>query len=225
MNEGPKVSVLLPVYNAQDYLDQAIRSILNQSYTNFELVIVNDGSTDDSLELIQRYESLDDRIVLLSKKNSGIVDALNEGLNVAKGEYIARMDSDDISYQDRLDKQVKVFVEQPGVDLVYSGTTLIDKNGDIVCPSWRPNLERTLKNLEINNFIPHPTVMFSKETVLDIGGYTKNKEHAEDLDLWVRMRDSGRGAVFRRTVTFLQIKPELHSSKQPPCGIRSLRAA
>jgi len=191
MNVNPIISVVMPVYNAEQYLDQAIESILNQTFDDFEFIIINDGSLDSSLAIIRKYERQDKRIFLIDKDNGGIVDALNDGLRIAKGKFIARMDSDDIAYPNRFEKQIKVFGDNPEIDLVYTDTKLIDKNGDIICDSWRPNLEKTLLNLEIHTFVPHPTVMFKKDTVLNLGGYTMIRPHAEDLDLWLRMKNNG----------------------------------
>ncbi len=173
MNINPTISVVMPVYNAEQYLDQAIQSILGQTFADFEFIIINDGSSDSSLEILRKYEKKDKRILIIDKKNCGIVEALNDGLSIAKGNFIARMDSDDIAYSNRFEEQIKVFENVPEIDLVYTGTTLIDKYGDLVCDSWRPNLEKTLLNLEINTFIPHPTVMFNKDMILNLGGYTK----------------------------------------------------
>ena len=188
---NPTISVVMPVYNAEQYLDQAIRSILNQTFNDFEFIIINDGSLDSSLAIIRKYESYDKRIFIIDKDNGGIVEALNDGLSIAKGKFIARMDSDDIAYSNRFEEQIKVFGDNPEIDLVYTGTRLIDKNGDMVCDSWRPNLDKTLLNLEINTFVPHPTVMFKKDTILKLGGYTKKRPLAEDLDLWLRMLNNG----------------------------------
>lgn len=181
------ISVVMPVYNAENYLKEAIESILNQTYEDFEFVIINDGSKDKSLDIIEKYIIQDERIVIINKENSGIVDSLNDGLKLAKGKYIARMDSDDIAYLNRLEKQLKVFQKDDSIDLVYTDTMLIDKDGHEICKSWRPDLNKTLRNLENHNFIPHPSVMFKKNTIVKLGCYTKKRLHAEDLDLWLRM--------------------------------------
>jgi len=101
-NEEVAISVLLPVYNAEKYIKETIESILNQTFTNFEFIIINDGSTDNSLEILQYFAKLDDRIRLISRKNIGVVDTLSEGLELVNAPYIARIDSDDIAPPDRL---------------------------------------------------------------------------------------------------------------------------
>lgn len=208
MNVNPTISVVMPVYNAEVYLDEAIQSILKQTYNNFEFIIINDGSVDNSLTIIEKYKNQDERIYLIDKKNGGIVEALNDGLKIAKGKYIARMDSDDIAYINRFEEQIKIFANSPEIDLVYTDTKLIDKNSDMVCNSWRPNLEKTLLNLEISTFIPHPTVMFKKDTVLNLGGYTKKRHNAEDLDLWLRMLSNGcKFFYLKKSLLYYRLNP------------------
>ncbi|HIP11775.1 MAG TPA: glycosyltransferase family 2 protein, partial [Arcobacter sp.] len=104
--KNPMVSVLLSVYNGEKYLDEAIESILNQTYQDFEFIIINDGSTDKSLEIIEKYKKEDNRIVVISRENKGLIYSLNEGISQAKGKYIARMDADDISLATRFEEQV-----------------------------------------------------------------------------------------------------------------------
>ena len=96
------ISVILPVYNGEKYLKESIESILNQTYTNFEFIIIDDGSKDSSLEIIKEYEKEDERIIVISRENKGLVASLNEGIATAKGKYIARMDADDVSLSERL---------------------------------------------------------------------------------------------------------------------------
>ncbi|MDD2913253.1 MAG: glycosyltransferase family 2 protein, partial [Candidatus Pacebacteria bacterium] len=106
MKNNPKISIIMPVYNVETFLSEAIESVLNQTFYDFEFVIINDGSTDNSLEIIKNYEKKDSRIVLLdNKENLGITKSLNIGLNKARGEYIARMDGDDISEKERIEIQ------------------------------------------------------------------------------------------------------------------------
>lgn len=213
MSVTPKISVVMPVYNAEQYLDKAIQSILNQSYSDFEFIIINDGSLDSSLKIIKKFKRQDKRIFLIDKDNGGIVEALNQGLRIAKGKYIARMDGDDVAYLNRFEEQIKVFENNPQIDLVYTDTMLIDKNGDVVCDSWRPDLEKTLLNLKINTFVPHPTVMFNKNTVLKLGGYTQKRPHAEDLDLWLRMLNHG--------CKFFYLKKTLLNYRLNPNSVRA----
>ena len=108
MDNNILVSVILPVYNAQKYLEEAIESIINQTYTNFEFIIIDDGSGDNSLNIINKYQKQDSRILVITRENKGLVYTLNEGINQAKGKYIARMDADDISLSNRFEKQIEL---------------------------------------------------------------------------------------------------------------------
>ncbi len=184
-----KITVLMCVYNGQRYLREAIDSILNQTYSDFEFLIVDDGSTDDTLKILKSYK--DSRIKLvLNDNNIGLTKSLNKGLMLAKGEYIARMDADDISVKNRLLTQLN-FMQQNNYDLIYSDTFFIDKNGEYVCKSFRPaSVDVVLRNLKKHNFIPHPTVFFKKETILNLGGYDERFKTAQDLQLWLKMYDS-----------------------------------
>ncbi len=187
----PKISVLMSVYNGEEYLSEAIESILNQSFSDFEFIITNDKSTDSSRDIIARYANKDDRIIFIdNEENIGLTRSLNKMLKVARGEFVARMDSDDISETKRFEIQLKEMSVRP-VDVVFSGTTYIDKSGKIICESYRPdNLDVILKNLEIHNYIPHPTVMINKETLLENGGYDESYKTGQDKTLWVRLRDT-----------------------------------
>ena len=124
--DKPKISVLMPVYNGDQFLDKSIKSILNQTFNNFEYIIINDGSTDDSLKIIESYKDRRMKIISYSK-NMGITFALNNGLNVAKGDYIARQDQDDISCPDRFMLQIE-YLENNDVDLVDTNFIFIDEN-------------------------------------------------------------------------------------------------
>ena len=179
------------VYNGEDYLNEAIDSILAQTFKDFELLIIDDCSSDKSLDILAKYN--DPRIrLIVNDENIGLTKSLNKGLTQAQGKYIARMDADDICTPSRLQRQLEVFEKNKSIALVFGDTVFIDKNSEKICPSYRPkSIDKILKNLEINNFIPHPTVMFLKSKVVSMGGYNEEMITAQDLDLWVRMRDQG----------------------------------
>lgn len=125
--KSPKVSVIMPSYNSAQYIAEAIESILNQTFTDFEFIIINDGSTDDTAKIIKEYANKDHRIKFINhKKNKGFIGCLNECLDIASGEYIAKMDSDDISLPQRLEKQVKYLDEHPSVGMVGCGYRAFD---------------------------------------------------------------------------------------------------
>ncbi len=180
----PKVTVLMPVYNNELYVYEAVSSILNQTFGDFELLIVDDGSTDASASVIEAFQ--DPRIRLVrSEMNEGLVAALNKGLALAEGEYIARMDSDDIALPERLEKQVALLDQR--ADIGLCGTQLKLMNADIWF-SHPTEPEQIRCKLLFNCCINHPTVMFRRELMLANGlWYDAFAKHAEDYELWTRM--------------------------------------
>jgi len=184
----PKVSVVMPVYNSEAFLGEAIESILSQTFTDFEFVIVDDGSTDRSSHIITDYASKDPRIrVHEMPQNSGIVAALNEGVRVAAAPLIARMDADDISLPGRLERQVS-FLDQNPVGLV--GSNYIKSTENSRKTTHHPTApEEVARKLLYACCIGHPTVMFTRDAFVQAGGYEPSYTGggAEDYDLWLRM--------------------------------------
>lgn len=189
--EDVKITVLMCVYNGEEYLKESVDSILRQTYKEFEFLIIDDCSTDDTLKVLNSYE--DPRITLfVNDENIGLTKSLNKGLLLARGGYIARMDADDISAVNRLQTQLDIMESNKDITLIYGNTDFIDVNSEKICSSYRPkSVDKVLKNLEINNFIPHPTVMFVKSDIISVGGYDERLNVAQDLDLWIRLRDNG----------------------------------
>lgn len=189
----PKVTVLLPVYNAAQFLRQAIDSILSQSCTDFELLIVNDGSTDSSVEIIASYT--DSRIrVLNNEKNVGLIASLNRGISEAKGKYIARMDADDVSLPGRLQHQVTMMENDGGISVLGSFVDFMNVDGEVT-GNWSTDREATSereirKLMMRTNCIAHPTVMMRTDVVRKYL-YNPKRKGAEDWDLWMRMLADG----------------------------------
>ena len=183
----PKISVVLPVYNAEAYVGKAIESILHQTYADFELIIINDGSTDQSLEIVQSYT--DSRIKIVSRENKGLISSLNEGFALARGKYVARMDADDIALPQRFEKQVALLDVMPSVALCGTWVDVIDAQGvvkgDYAYPPIDTKAIRTY-TLRHNPFI-HPTVMLRKNVFEKVGGYRSVFKHVEDYELWTRI--------------------------------------
>lgn len=175
------ISVVMPVYNSEDYLAEAIESILNQTYTDFEFIIINDGSTDGCLAIIERYQKQDKRIVCISKENGGVASALNAGLIRAKGDYIVRMDSDDVSYPKRLEALIEYMECNKNVDICGSWAL---KNGKGKMQVPIDDIEIKLQMIFFCAFI-HPTVIIRK-AYMDQMGFFYNLVCAEDYDLWIR---------------------------------------
>jgi glycosyltransferase involved in cell wall biosynthesis len=190
----PKVSIIMPVYNGEKFLKEAIESILNQTFTDFEFIIINDGSKDNSLSIIEEYKQKDSRIKIIDQKNLGIIKALNNGLKISKGKYIVRMDADDISLSDRIEKQL-AYLKKENAYLCGTWAHVIDKNGVINTKkefNYPPKTwtENKLSMIKWNPFI-HPSVLFKRELYEKEkdknGNLYKNYKHIEDYELWTRI--------------------------------------
>jgi hypothetical protein len=187
--------VLLPVYNCEQYLGDAIESILNQAFTSFELIIINDGSKDGSAEVMTRFRDL--RIRIVHQSNQGLAATLNRGIALARGKYIARQDQDDLSYPQRLARQVAHLEAHP--DCVMLGTWAQILEVDRVVDRFHrhPVDEAELRYLMLfNNPFVHSSVMLRKDAVQQVGGYTTDPERQppEDFELWSRLSRVGRVA-------------------------------
>ncbi|MFP4098957.1 MAG: glycosyltransferase family 2 protein [Alphaproteobacteria bacterium] len=188
----PDISVLMSVYNGERFLKQAIESILAQSFSNFEFIIINDGSTDQSGEMIKSYEEKDRRIVFIDQDNQGLIAALNTGIDVANADLIARMDADDIAHPERLAKQYAYMQEHQNTLALGSAVNVIDDQGIEKLHVTYP-VKEDVKHYLINQGSPlaHPATMFRKVAVQSLGGYRKAYKHAEDYDLWLRLSKQG----------------------------------
>ncbi len=181
----------MSVYNAELYLADAIKSILEQTYRDFEFIIIDDGSTDRSIEIVKSF--YDTRIVFLQQPNKGLAYSLNRGIRESRGKYIARMDADDISAPTRLEKQVDFLNQNPKYILVGCNGIQIDEQGCYLSKLYRSNSrEQIIKELSlgISPFI-HGSVIFKKEFALVSGLYDEKKVTFEDWDLWMKMFSRG----------------------------------
>jgi len=190
---GPLVSVVMSVYNGERYVGLAIESILGQTFTDFELLIIDDGSTDESVALIRGFR--DSRIRLLRNgKNLGLVASLNRGLDMARGAYVARMDADDISMPERLQRQVEFMEANPEVDICGSWLEAFDGR---VKSIWLPPLsdEEIKANLIFESVVYHPTVIMRHTVFSDLAArYDEDYPYAQDYELWCRLSRSCRFA-------------------------------
>ncbi len=183
----PLVSVLLPVYNGEAYLAEAVQSILDQTFTNFELIILNDGSKDHSLEIIQGFK--DPRIAVIDNpQNLGLIATLNKGLAAARGKFVARMDADDRAFPERLQVQSDYLSSHPGIAVVGTWAQVIDANGNFLKIHRNPlDHFAIMYELMFGNTITHPSIMMRKDVILSIQGYDMRWQHAEDYDLYSRL--------------------------------------
>jgi glycosyltransferase involved in cell wall biosynthesis len=203
MNTNPAISVLMPVYNADRYIKEAIESVLNQTFGDFELLIIDDGSTDRSLSILKRYAAKDARIRLTSRPNTGYVRALNEMLAQARGEFIARMDADDVAMPDRFAHQVAFLRQHPQVVCVGGAQDWVDEAGRLLRHNHEVETDAEIQQRLLTGCtaINHPSAMFRRSTILQIGGYDETMCPSEDLDLWLKMGEIGELANLGETVT------------------------
>ena len=201
MMSTPLVSVLMPVYNGEPYLREAVESILNQTFTDFELLIIDDASTDRSPEIIRSYQ--DPRIrVIRNPTNRGVAYSRKKGLELAVGEYVAVLDADDVAFNDRLQIQADFLDANPDICLVGSVYEVIDEDGEVKFTQEVPTDPLTIRwKLLFGNQIGHSTVMFRRRDALDVGGYDEQVFAGEDFDLWVRLAARGKIAQLGRPVS------------------------
>lgn len=187
---APAVSVLMPVYNGERFLAEAIESILGQTFADFEFVIVDDGSTDTSPAILADYASRDPRIRVVTQANAGIVAALNRGLAECRTALVARMDADDVSLPTRLERQVAFLATRPMVAVVGTAVQRISETGaagpEVRHPAAWQAIARGLRH---GNCLAHPSVMMRRDAVMEVGGYREFLRHAEDYDLWTRVAE------------------------------------
>jgi glycosyltransferase involved in cell wall biosynthesis len=191
----PLVSVLMPTYNPGRYISEAIESILGQTLTDFEFLISDAGSTDGSLEVIQRYADSDPRIRLIIRPKAGIVRALNELIALARCDLIARMDADDIALPARLERQVAYLNDHPECVLVGSRVLIIDpEGGELTILGRALSHEQIVDDFLANRgqMVYHPAVMYRRQVVMGLGGYDDRMVEAEDLDLFLRLAEVGQ---------------------------------
>lgn len=193
MEEGrlmqPLISVVLPVYNTENYITTSIQSIINQSYSNFELIILDDGSTDRTAEIVRTFD--DKRIRFIQHENMGMAATLNKGIQLAKGSFIARQDADDVSYPDRFEKQITFLLENPAVAMVGSFARIIQDGNNQLRYLKHPFRNNSIKFfLFFDNPFVHSSIMMRKNVVIEMGCYQINRASLiQDYDLWSKIAD------------------------------------
>lgn len=207
MSSNPLISVLFPVYNTEKYLEESLYSLLNQSYKNIEIIAINDGSTDGSLKLLRSIADKDPRVIIVNQENKGLVKTLNFGASIAKGEYIARMDSDDLSLPHRFSEQLEL-LHDPEVVLVAGTFEVIDDDGEFIYREVVPCDDYSIKRaMYVRNPIAHGSVMFRKDAFIKTGGYSETCGPTEDYELWTRMASLGKFAGLENTIFRWRVNP------------------
>lgn len=182
----PKLSVVMSVYNGERYVEDAVNSILNQTFCDFEFIIINDGSTDRTAQILAEFD--DPRIKVINQPNRGLTASLNRGIRLAKGKYIARMDADDFSEPQRLERQIEIIDQNPDIALVTCWYKVSDEKGDVLACQRLPTESEQLAELLVHdNPMCHGSVLIRKEAIEAVGLYSESLRYAQDYELWLRM--------------------------------------
>lgn len=196
MNDSPDISVVMGVYNGADHLCETLDSILAQEGVAFEVIVVNDGSTDQSAKILEEYASRDERLRVFEQENQGLTRSLIRGCSEARGRYIARHDVGDLSPSDRLAKQLNCFAANVDAALVSCGTRFVGPNREPLYdvtpePAAATTRLLTLDLNQISGPSHHGSTFFAKELYDSVGGYRPSFYFAQDLDLWIRLAEKG----------------------------------
>ena len=216
---SPMVSVVMSVFNGEPFLSQAIESILTQTFSDFDFIIIDDGSTDNTRAILDKYRRLDSRIRLNHQENLGLVEALNRGCALSSSKYIARMDADDISLPGRLLAQVSCMESHPGIAVLGAGVEMIDlhSNSSGVISVMPTDSNQIKAALTRDNVLWHPTVMMRSVAFNKVGGYRRVTD-AEDYDLWLRIVEHSRIANLPEVLVKYRLHPQqiscTHRSRQ-----------
>lgn len=186
--QNPKISVIMSVFNGMPYLKESVNSILNQTYTNYEFIIVNDASKDDSLRFLKSLK--DKRVRIINNpKNIGLAESLNKALKAANGHYIARMDADDISLTNRFKIQMEFLVTNPKIDICGTWAKLIDENSKLIGEIRKPTNDKEIKKMNkwITGLI-HPSWLGKKSVFEELNGYNSKYDMVEDYEFLIRAK-------------------------------------
>ena len=188
------VSVLMAVWNGEKYLSLSMDSILAQTFTDFELLVLDDGSTDSTLDILRKYAARDHRVRVITRENRGLVASLNELLGQANGQFVARMDADDISLPNRFSLQVQFLRDHPDVVCVGGNVEVIDEKGRLLTTFRYADSDEEIqeRNLSGQTGICHPSATMRRDALVRAQGYDSHFFPAEDLDLWLRLGEIGK---------------------------------
>lgn len=210
---NPKVSVLIPCYNVELYVEEAVRSIMNQTYSNLEILVIDDGSTDKTAEILQKLAQIDSRIKYIKNEtNLRLIATLNKGIELCTGKYIARMDADDISLPTRIEKQVQFLEKNPQIGIV--GSYL--KEFGLSNKTWRTEIkDKEIKSyLFFNTCFAHPSVIIRQDLLKTTNiRYNENYPHAEDYKFWCDLSEHTQFANLPETFLLYRINDNQVSKK------------
>lgn len=220
ITKNPQVSVVLPVYNGEKYLTESIASILAQTFEDFEFIIINDGSSDRSEEIIRSFA--DSRIRYFSQANQGLSKTLNRGIALASGKYIARQDQDDISLSIRLEKQVLFLEENPCTLLLGTHAQILEEDRLADRMQAHPLSDAEIRlGMLFDNFFVHSSVMIRREALIEAGGYSEDitRQPPEDYELWSRIMRQGELAnLAEPLLVYREVANSMSRSGKSPFG-------
>jgi glycosyltransferase involved in cell wall biosynthesis len=230
---SPKVSVIVPAYNIASYLADTLMSVETQSFRDFEVLVVDDGSTDDTAKIVKTFCQRDDRFQLLQKENGGLSSARNYGMNHARGQYIALLDGDDLYKPDKLANHVARLDRNLSVGVVYSASAAIRDDGGstFVSLSGRPISNNLLFSLLCKNFIGHGSnAVFRRSIVEEVGGFDETLPSSEDIDYWLRIASTGKWQFDRepQILCCYRVRPSglsFNVAEMQRCGERVIKGA
>ncbi|MDZ4202896.1 MAG: glycosyltransferase [Gallionella sp.] len=215
-DHAPRVSVVLPVYNGEKYLAEAIESVLTQTFVDFELIVVDDGSIDDSPNILLKYQDIDPRVRVVVRENKGLPATLNDSIDMARGEWIVRMDQDDICSPERLACQYEYMQQHPDVVVLGSAANFMDAEGHVLCTYLPPVDDDALRRIFPSSPFIHPSVIFRKDNYCRAGKYPeKMKWGGEDVVFFGRLAGFGKLHNLRKALVNYRLVPGSMSRKPP----------
>ena len=233
MAKIPKVSVIVPAYNVSKYIQDALISLEKQTFSDFEVLIVDDGSTDDTAAVVQKFTQRDSRFKLLQKANGGLSSARNYGISHSRGEYIALLDGDDVYHKDKLATHVARLYSRADVGVVYSASRTIRDDGKptFITLSGKPVHPNPLLALLCKNFVGHGSnAVFRRCLIAEVGGFNESLRSCEDVDLWLRIAATKKWRFYRekRILCYYRVCPSglsFNIEQMQVCGERVLKDA
>lgn len=219
-----RVSIILPVYNGARFLSRAIASVLQQTFRDWELIVIDDGSRDETAAIVNAAATKDERIRYFFQTNSGIQKTLNRGLSLSRGEYIARIDDDDEWIDPKkLELQLGFLDKNPDHAFLGTGTIVVDEKGKELFRFLNPETDGAIrKKILRRNCFTHSSVVFRKSSLQALHGYSEDKNvlHVEDYDLWLRLGERGKMANLSRYATQFMLRAQNISSQNKTDQLR-----
>jgi glycosyltransferase involved in cell wall biosynthesis len=224
----PLISVVMPVYNSLPHLREAVESVLEQTLGDFELLAIDDGSSDGSAEVLAEYAKRDGRLRVIRQANGGVTAAICRGLDEARGPLIARMDADDICLPERFAKQVAYLRAHPECVAVGSAARVIDEDGDELFDDFNAGDHDAIDRWHMEKRcarLCHPSMMIRAEALRSVGGYCRQRITSQDFDLWLKLAETGRLACLDEPLVKYRVHPKSVTSSRAAQQMRDVDEA